>query len=794
MSAIKFRTAVVTLLIGTLPLGGEMLLGQHVRQPSQRYQPTAVNQTPPSVHVDPAAASRIPTHEPQGTSYTLSDQVAQEQIEQPGRYLIRQVAYQQPANPATETANVPTTPKSAVSLRKIFETRSEQIAQQTTADITGKIEAAGSQIEQAAGQMDQAIRSTTGEQAESISAQRAQLESQLRQIKARTEAKKRELAAAAAMTSSAPDATSSTAQQSLPVDDGFSATQFMSQINGGTKGQQSPAAIRQVGSTRSIQQPDQRQGVAQTESQPLVATRAAFSQNDSDSQPRSLRSTQRLTGTVRQVSNEDDIAGGSRSSQDAAIRLNAPSIEVETFGPRAIGINKPATYEVVVKNNSNSVAERILVGINLPQWVEVSNVNLTTGGKEITDGNDKARLVWTIDRIASGQTQTATILAIPRKAEMFDVGVEWTLVPRTGKANIQVTEPKLEMNISGPADVEFGQVARYLVTVRNPGTGTAENVTVKLPEALGGERSALGDIAAGSEEVFQVELLARTAGELNLIAQATADGEVEASSERTIKVRRAQLDVMMEGPAMKFSGDTGTYTISMTNSGDAAANNLMAAVALPTGAKYLSGIDSVTPIDDGVRWQVSPLEPGQTRTYKVVCQLNGSGDLQLECGVRQGDLAASAACVTRVETVADLVLEVQDPRGPLPTNKNVPYIISIRNRGSRAAKGLDLVIQFSEGIEPNSVQGHEHRIVPGQVLFSPIEVVEPGQEVRFEVTAAAHQQGTHIFRAQLTCDDSDSREIAEGTTRYFSSDGETGQSTSTANAGSATIGGGDFQR
>jgi len=495
---------------------------------------------------------------------------------------------------------------------------------------------------------------------------------------------------------------------------------------------------------------------------------------------------------VRQTSSEDDIE--SNKSESAAIRLKAPSIEVETFGPRSIGVNKPATYEVVVKNNSGSDAERILVGINLPEWVEISNVNLTTGGKEVTDGKDKARLVWTIDRIGAGKMQTATILAVPRKAEMFDVGVEWTLVPRTGKANIRVTEPRLTMNISGPAEVEFGEVARYLVTVRNPGTGIAENVNVKLPEALGGERSVLGDIPPGEEEVFQVELLARTAGDLKLVAHASADGEIEASSDRQIIVRRANLAVAMEGPAMKFSGDVGTYTIVMTNSGDATANKLMAAVALPTGAKYISGIDSVTPIDDGVRWQVGPLEPGQSRKFKVNCQMNGSGDMQLECGVRQGDLAASAACLTRVETVADLVLEVEDPRGPLPTNKNVPYVVTIRNRGSRAAKQVELVMQFSEGIEPNSAAGHQHRIVPGQVLFSPIEVVEPGQEVSFEITAAAHQQGTHIFRAQLTCNDSDSREIAEGTTRYFSSDGDVGESTSTANSSSAKIGSGDFQR
>ena len=37
----------------------------------------------------------------------------------------------------------------------------------------------------------------------------------------------------------------------------------------------------------------------------------------------------------------------------------------------------------------------------------------------------------------------------------------------------------------------------------------------------------------------------------------------------------------------------------------------------------------------------------------------------------------------------------------------------------------------------------------------------------FEVLAEANKSGTHIFRAQLTCKESDSHEVAEGTTRYF---------------------------
>ena len=455
-------------------------------------------------------------------------------------------------------------------------------------------------------------------------------------------------------------------------------------------------------------------------------------------------------------------------SEKASIKIAAPSIEVVTVGPQTIGINKASEYKVVVRNNSTIRAERILIGINMPEWVDIENLSLTSGGKEITDGKDQARLVWSVDQVPGNSSQTMTISAVPRKAEIFDVGVEWTLVPLVGKASIRVTEPKLEMSISGPKEVQYGETALYHVSVRNPGTGAAESVSVMLPEALGGERATLGVIPPGKEKHFQVELLARAAGELNLVATAAGEGNLKAAAERTLIVRRAALEVVMDGPPLKYAGGIGKYSVTLTNSGDAAADELVAAIALPSGVKYLKGIEAVKLIDGGMRWPVGSLAPGESRTYDMFCQLDTSGDLQLEVGARgKRDLAASGVCKTSVETVADLVLSVADLKGPLPTGEQVPYTIKIRNRGTKAAKGVNLVMQFSEGIEPLSAKGLEHKIAPGKVTFSPISKIDPGQEMTFEVKAEAYKGGTHIFRAQLICEESDSREIAEGTTRYF---------------------------
>jgi hypothetical protein len=52
------------------------------------------------------------------------------------------------------------------------------------------------------------------------------------------------------------------------------------------------------------------------------------------------------------------------------------------------------------------------------------------------------------------------------------------------------------------------------------------------------------------------------------------------------------------------------------------------------------------------------------------------------------DLAATNSITTRVDAVADLVLSVADPKGPLPVGEQVPYEITVRNRGTRSAENV----------------------------------------------------------------------------------------------------------
>ena len=489
--------------------------------------------------------------------------------------------------------------------------------------------------------------------------------------------------------------------------------------------------------------------------------------------------------------------GSYRGQADQLRELTAiPAIEVETTGPKSIGIGKTASYVVKATNQSQLDSNRLIVQARLPRWIEISNIITTDGHRELTQEAEGFLVTWVVPKLAAGKAQTMTVDVVPQRAEAFDLDLQWELERLASTSRVAVTEPRLEMSISGSNEVQFGDKAIYDVTVKNVGTGAAENVQVMLSEALGGARANLENIEPGANRKFQVELSARTPGELELLALAVGDANLRTSASRKIIVRRAKLEIAISAPEIKYAGTANRYQVQIRNAGDALAQNVAATMNLPTGVKYLSGLNGAEVSANSLKWNVGNLAPGENRAFEINCQMNSAGNVKVDIGARgENQLVAANAVTTRVETVADLVLSVEDPKGPLPTGETIHYTIKVKNRGSRAARQVDLTMLFSKGVEPTSAEGLEYRSGPGEVQFASIASIEPGQEISVKVVAKALEAGTHQFRAQLKCTEADSNEVAQGTTKFY---GKTLQQTpptrpaSSSNQFDSSLPGGNF--
>lgn len=450
-----------------------------------------------------------------------------------------------------------------------------------------------------------------------------------------------------------------------------------------------------------------------------------------------------------------------------------PVLAVETFGPRTIAIGRESSYRVVIQNSGEVAADEVVVYVQLPAWADVLGAEASTGATQLPTGGEGA-FVWRVGQMEAQSDERLTLRLVPRESRPFDLAVRWEYQPLARQAMIEVQEPKLQLQLEGPREVNFGQRETYRLRLRNTGNGPAENVVITLlPVGAGSSQPVshrAGILDAGAEKLIEVELTARQTGNISVEVEARGDGNLHAEVSEQILVRRAELQLAAKGPGVRFVGSEVEYQLHVLNPGNAPARNIELTAVVPSGAKYLSGIEGAHLEANGTRvsWVVPALEPGTEQSYQLRASLGLPGTNRLELQARADDaLTASAEALTRVEAMADLALEVEDPRAPVPVGSDTVYRLRIRNRGTKAAEHVEIVAYFSRGIEPVSAEGAAHRIGPGQVVFSPIASLAAGGETVLTVRARAEQPGNHVFRAEMHCKPLDSRLVREETTHFY---------------------------
>jgi uncharacterized repeat protein (TIGR01451 family) len=303
----------------------------------------------------------------------------------------------------------------------------------------------------------------------------------------------------------------------------------------------------------------------------------------------------------------------------------------------------------------------------------------------------------------------------------------------------------------------------------------AEDVCINLLPPTGGDETLstheIGELPPGVSKTVEVELTPREAGRLFVKATASARGDVNTEADKEIFCRKPELEVDWRGAAKKYAGTTATYYFRVRNPGTAAADDVEVEVHLPAGAEFVSGseghvVDGPKPT---VTWRVGSLLPGDDRYMELKCILKNAGTnrFAVMAATADGDLADTKSAEVNVVALADLKLDVTDPKGPVPVGEDVVYEIRVRNRGENTAEAVDIAGLFSDGIDPQTVEGAQYSVVDGRVTFPTIDKLEAGREIVRKIHVRATQAGMHVFRAEVLCRDLEIKLAVEETTRFF---------------------------
>ncbi len=438
--------------------------------------------------------------------------------------------------------------------------------------------------------------------------------------------------------------------------------------------------------------------------------------------------------------------------------IQSPSLAVEKFAPAEIQVNKPAMFEVRIRNTGSVPAHQVEVRDVVPR----GTVLLATRPSVSPDADGNLR--WQLGTLQPGDEQVVRMEVRPMAEGEIGSVATVHLAAQVSVSTV-ATRPQLELNVKMAEQVTVNEQLVMVVRISNPGTGVAsgvvltEQVPAELHHPYGDElQYEVGELKPGESRELELTLEARKAGAfLNKIV-AVGEASLQAQVETPIRVVAPGLQASIDGPTRRFLDRPATYEVMISNPGTADTREIEIATHIPKGMEFVEAnnygqYDSAT---RAVYWSLESLPPGQNAKVMFVTRPVelGSQRITVESSA-QMELSDKAEHAVTVEGVAALKFEISDVEDPIEVGSTTTYRVRVMNEGSKAANNVSVLAVMPQGMVADSAAGAQYQINPekSQVFFEPVSRLAPGAEVEYTVRAKAVQPGTLKFQVKLFTDD-----------------------------------------
>jgi uncharacterized repeat protein (TIGR01451 family) len=329
-----------------------------------------------------------------------------------------------------------------------------------------------------------------------------------------------------------------------------------------------------------------------------------------------------------------------------------------------------------------------------------------------------------------------------------------------------------------PGRVLKGEQVTFQISVLNPGTGPARNVTVLARLSSGMKYRGDDQVEQTIDEIgpgqrFDLDpLIADTvAGGQQSCTVDARSADVTANLEdqritRNVEVTKPDLTVKLEGHNERFTGQTNEYKLTVTNPGTAQAKKVRVVASLPQQGGKLIELPKGAKFDQATRkliWSIPQLEPLQTVELGFIYGTSTPGLYRATAEATSGELRASDTMTTDVSGIAVLDLQVTQTARVMDVGKTNYYDITIKNSGTKEATRLQL-----SGKVPKNLKVTKHFNVEkgefkfnqdsGQFIFPEIDRLGVGQTITLSIEVQATESGPagcHVFlgHAEMAAED-----------------------------------------
>jgi uncharacterized repeat protein (TIGR01451 family) len=460
---------------------------------------------------------------------------------------------------------------------------------------------------------------------------------------------------------------------------------------------------------------------------------------------------------------------------ETTIEWLAPAIALAHTGPPNVAVNQEMQFTTTINNTGRIESRSMTVTSQIPDGVQFVRAQPPA----ILEGR---QLTWTFGALQAGQAHTIqTLYKALRPGPVTSCAA---VVTEEGLKDekchtTQVTQPGLKVAITGPQGAAVGAPVTYQITVTNPGTGPAANVSLKAEFDPGLEHETkanplnlgLGILNAGEARSVPLVLTPTRVGRLNTRVTATAEGGLTDTAEHAIVVQQPQLNVTIEGPKTKYVNRPADFVIKVSNAGDVPLTNVFARVRLPAELAYVGSTPAGQPAAGEVVWNLGPLQPKEQKIVQLSTIAQRPAANAVVQAIANADPSVSQTAQTSLEIlgIPALRLEMKDIGDPAETGKKITYEIDVTNTGSLPANQVEIKAVASKHMKIVSGKGPAAEKIDGQsITFARLDGLAPNRSVKYTVEVEAIEAGDARFRIELRSETLQQPVIDEEPTRIYS--------------------------
>ena len=449
-----------------------------------------------------------------------------------------------------------------------------------------------------------------------------------------------------------------------------------------------------------------------------------------------------------------------------------PQLVIEKLMPREVLINEPMTIKFNIRNTGSAKAKNVVLTDQLPKGTRFFEAGASASR------TSNGEICWQLGDIAVNEERNVELTLIPTaEGEIGSVATATFSVEAS--ASTRVTKPALTMEVTTAYDEHLvGGDLILEITISNPGTGVARNITLEefVPDGLSHPKgkklsSEFGDLKPNDSKKLRLTLKCERAGEMTNYLVAKGDHDLVVENKLPVVVLAPALTLAIEGPKNRLLERKATYELLVGNPGSATTRDVVLIAKLPQGIDFV-GTDSMGVYDaetHTVHWQLDALPSQQSGKIELVTLPRVIGEYKIEfVGRALGDLQAGTFHEVSVDGIASLGFEITNKVAPVELGREAEYEIRVFNRGTKASSNISLRMQLPEDMRFVDADGPtQHRASGSTVDFDNLFQLAPREEKTYHVRVQCLATGDQRVIVRVQSDEMERPVTKEENTNVY---------------------------